>query len=79
MAHTCRRCCRRPAKFRYRGRWKADADHDFCRQCWKSVTASISSTFIPPKNLRPKIRPTDFWTPNPPTHTPIHEEQPKAA
>lgn len=33
----CRRCGKHPAKFKYRGVVKADADHDLCQQCFRAI------------------------------------------
>jgi hypothetical protein len=37
-AQLCRRCRRRPARFRVRGgRVRADRDHDVCFQCKRAI------------------------------------------
>ena len=40
MARLCALCAKRPALFRYRGVIKADADHDICQQCFRSISES---------------------------------------
>jgi hypothetical protein len=33
----CQICHQRPARFRFRGKVKRDADHDICFQCYRRV------------------------------------------
>jgi hypothetical protein len=37
MKKQCIACSKRPALFKYRGKVKADKNHDYCRQCWQSL------------------------------------------
>ncbi len=41
VAHLCRACGSRPARFQYRGVVKADRHHTLCFQCYRSTRDSM--------------------------------------
>lgn len=44
MKALCSKCGKRPAKFSRHGRVKADADHNMCLQCFRSIAESNQQT-----------------------------------
>ncbi|MFH1811880.1 MAG: hypothetical protein ABIJ09_24290 [Pseudomonadota bacterium] len=41
--HRCRHCGCHTARFEYRGRWKADRQHDLCPRCYRSTLDCVRS------------------------------------
>ena len=39
--NLCKQCFKRPAKFSFQGKVKADKDHDLCMQCFRSNSDSV--------------------------------------
>jgi protein-arginine kinase activator protein McsA len=40
MKRICSQCHKRPARYKYKGRYSKDVDHDLCLQCYRNIKES---------------------------------------
>jgi len=44
MPKCCSECSKRPRKYRYKGRFSTDKQHDLCLQCFRNLSMSRDHT-----------------------------------